>query len=240
LSCHDHEGDWEGVTVELALINRNVLPDPYGLNNVTPTAVVYEAHGHRARWQWDDVDLGADPDSYATHPVVYSAAGSHASYPAGCRSRCTQTLSNHGTPDGTFNGAKEWPFNARDRCETSQRDPDTQALVGPCLLGLPSTRDGRLGVLWNAYPGVWGGASCTWVGKVCSLVDGPKTPSRQDRFRAPWSLGKDATLGDPRKLVRYRSRYGKPIEGDTPRWPPPRWPPPEGDPQPATPALRGP
>lgn len=233
LSCHDHEGDWEGVTVELELINENVLPDPYGLNNVIPRAVVYEAHGHRARWLWEDVDLGADPDSYATHPVVYSAAGSHASYPAGCRSGCSQTLSNHSTPDGTFDGGTDWPYNDRTKCETSQRDPSTQALVGPCLLALPSTRDGRLGVLWNAFPGVWGAASCTWVGKACSLVDGPKTPSRQDRFITPWSSSK----GNTRRLARYRRNYGKPIEADAPRWPPDPWPPPAGAPQPATPEI---
>jgi hypothetical protein len=237
LSCHDHEGDWEGVTVALELINPNVLPDPYGLNNVIPKNVVYEAHGNRARWKWEDVDLGADPDSYATHPVVYSAAGSHASYPAGCKADCTQSLSNHATPDGTFDGGKAWPYNGRDTCETSQEDPETQALLGPCLLGLPSTRDGRLGVLWNAFPGQWGGASCTWIGKVCSLVPGPDTPSRQGRFKAPWAVSKKSTLGVRKKLARYRDAYGAPVEADEPRWPPPRWPPPDGAPQPATPEL---
>jgi hypothetical protein len=141
--------------------------------------------------------------------VVYVAAGSHASYPAGCRrDECDQRLANRGLGDGGFDGAAPWPFNDPARCARDQLAPDATSL-GPCLIALPSTRDGELGVLWNAFPGAWGKATCTRVGKVCGQVDGPRSPGSQGRFRNPWS----AARGSTRVLQRVRRAYGRPASG---------------------------
>ncbi|RZS32389.1 hypothetical protein EV193_11222 [Herbihabitans rhizosphaerae] len=58
----DHEGDWERVAVLLD-----------GDNN--PTDVVYFGHGGKCRTTWSQAPKEGD------HPVVYSAKGTHASYP---------------------------------------------------------------------------------------------------------------------------------------------------------------
>ncbi|HEX2087512.1 MAG TPA: hypothetical protein VHF89_17645 [Solirubrobacteraceae bacterium] len=229
LSCHDHEGDWEGVTVELRVLDPSELVDEYALRNVEPVAVVYAAHSARVRWRWEDVELAADRGARATHPVVYVAAGSHAAYPARCRqSDCTQELAGTGIPEGGFDGGQPWPPNDAATCSPRAK-PDERVAPPPCLVALPATRDGALGLLWNAFPGRWGRARCTVLAKVCSQVDGPRSPSRQTRFRDPSS----ATEGDVALLRARRQEEGMQVGMDVPRWPPP-----EGEPVGATPALR--
>lgn len=58
----DHEGDWENVVVHLDADEQ-------------PTEVAYYAHGGASVYPWDGIG------HEGTHPVVYSARGSHASYP---------------------------------------------------------------------------------------------------------------------------------------------------------------
>ena len=231
LSCHDHEGDWEGVTVVLRFRAGQTRPDPYGLDNLEPEAVHYEAHGHPIRWAWEDVELAADPGRYATHPVVYVAAGSHASYPARCRpDECTQQLAGSGLGEGGFDGGEPWRLNAAADCAREQPAGDG-ARIAPCLVALPATRDGRLGVLWNAFPGRWGKASCTLLAKVCAQVDGPQSPSLQARFRLP-SRAAAGPVGDLR--ARRRADGQRTPAGVR------RWPPGDGEPVPATPRLPAP
>ncbi|MBJ7470943.1 MAG: hypothetical protein JHD16_06550 [Solirubrobacteraceae bacterium] len=62
-----HEGDWERIVVRL---------DDRG----QPAHVAYHAHGGYRTLQWDDVPR---VDDHPTRPVVFSARGSHASYPTG-------------------------------------------------------------------------------------------------------------------------------------------------------------
>ena len=68
-----HHGDWEGITLFLR-------PGPDGYS---PLGAAYAAHDI-GRWRrWQDVQrVGADgmPDDAGTHPLVYMARGSHASY----------------------------------------------------------------------------------------------------------------------------------------------------------------
>lgn len=59
----DHDGDWENVTVHLDAEDE-------------PSEVAYYAHGIAHVYSW--AELGRE----GTHPVVFSARGSHASYPA--------------------------------------------------------------------------------------------------------------------------------------------------------------
>ncbi len=63
-----HEGDWERITVYLD------ASDPGG---TPPAAVAFYRHSTNTFRAWDDVEKDA-----STHPVVYSAIGSHASLPS--------------------------------------------------------------------------------------------------------------------------------------------------------------
>lgn len=60
----NHEGDWENITVHLDDRGR-------------ATAVAYYAHGGPRVYSWSKVRKYKK----GTHPIVYSAIGSHASYP---------------------------------------------------------------------------------------------------------------------------------------------------------------
>ncbi len=65
-----HESDWEGITLkfEASSVEEALASEP--------VAVGYAQHVGGERAGWDDTKLERDGD----HPVVYSAAGSHASY----------------------------------------------------------------------------------------------------------------------------------------------------------------
>ncbi|MBN1887495.1 MAG: hypothetical protein JW850_05880 [Thermoflexales bacterium] len=66
---NDHEGDWEGLHVFFKLDgNRPLEP---------PAHVCYLGHHSRLTKPWDHPEV----EKVGTHPVVYVAAGSHASYP---------------------------------------------------------------------------------------------------------------------------------------------------------------
>jgi hypothetical protein len=67
---NDHEGDWEGFHVffKLDAANRPIEPPAY---------VCYLGHHSRITKPWDHPDL----EKVGTHPAIYVAAGSHASYP---------------------------------------------------------------------------------------------------------------------------------------------------------------
>lgn len=183
-TCFDHEGDWEGVTVTLRQTDElqesaRHAPEAWELESVS-----FASHKNLVAWGPEAVELaGAE----RTHPVVYVAQGSHASYPTRCSSACTQKLAGPGLPEGHFDGADEWTAN------------DTA-----CCLPLPVTPEHR-GALWNAFPGLWGMAACTAFVKVCSQSDGPKTPSAQARFSSP--VGRTFT-GQQAVLDRHRRRYG--------------------------------
>jgi len=169
LSCHDHEGDWEGVTVVLR----------HSRGRLRPLGALYDAHGRSVRWQWADIE------HEGSRPKVYVAAGSHASYPAPCRANeCDQRLSGTKVGDGGYDGeAPRWKYND-GACDGFWLQNE-QLTHGPCLVALPSRRDERRGVLWNAFAGRWGKARCAAIGRVCVQVNGPKSPSLQDRFRWP-------------------------------------------------------
>ena len=199
LTCYDHEGDWEGVTVTLEPRSALVTPpgDPYDPASFEPSAwkgesVSYDAHGRSIRWDWPRLD-GADVVVNGSHPLVFAAWGSHASYPLPCPGSCKQALAlKPGIPEGPFNG---------------RPDKDAVECAESCLRRLPSLRRQDPGspverledpVLWNAFPGRWGAAVCLDIALVCSQSDGPPTPSRQDRYRTPWRAS------EPSKAARKK------------------------------------
>ncbi len=66
---NDHEGDWEGFHVFFKLdAGRPIEP---------PSHVCFLGHDSRMTKEW----LHPDVERVGTHPVIYVAAGSHASYP---------------------------------------------------------------------------------------------------------------------------------------------------------------
>ena len=67
---NDHEGDWEGFHVFFKLDAGNRLIEP-------PAYVCYLGHHSRITKPWTHPDV----KKVGTHPVIYVAAGSHASYP---------------------------------------------------------------------------------------------------------------------------------------------------------------
>jgi len=68
---NDHEGDWEGFHVFFKL-------DAGGRPVEPPAYVCYLGHNSRLTKPWNHVDV---EKIGGTHPVIYAAAGSHASYP---------------------------------------------------------------------------------------------------------------------------------------------------------------
>jgi hypothetical protein len=186
LTCYDHEGDWEGVTVTLEPRSAETTPsgDPYNPASFDPRgwkarSVTYDAHGRGIRWPWRRLK-GTVALYDSTHPVVYAARGSHASYPLPCPKDCTQRLARTGLPEGRFDGNEE----TRIRCEDLCLKP-MPSLRRQTPFTRPVERD-EDPVLWNAFPGRWGAAVCLPLAQVCSQSDGPLTPSRQDRYRRPW------------------------------------------------------
>lgn len=190
LSCHDHEGDWEGVTVILE--RRDAGLEPVG--------AMYDAHGRPIRWDWQDLRV------VDGRPEVFVAVGSHASYPRPCtEDECDQGLAHADLGEGGFDGERQWEFNSDKACDAFWLGEGMRT-HGPCLHALPSMYDpllddpdtgrneGRRGVLWNAFPGRWGRARCTAIGRVCVQIDGPRPPSRQGRFTNPSDPDGDGKL----------------------------------------------
>jgi hypothetical protein len=67
-----HEGDWERIAVTLRIAGK----DQY-----VPAAVRYYIHDEYLDRAWSNVEMTSSGGEAATHPVVYSGSGSHASYP---------------------------------------------------------------------------------------------------------------------------------------------------------------
>ena len=68
-----HEGDWERVSI---LLRPGAEPGQY-----VPISVRYHYHDESRDVPWDAVDRVGTGSDAPTHPVAFSARGSHASYP---------------------------------------------------------------------------------------------------------------------------------------------------------------
>jgi len=170
-SCFDHEGDWEGMTVTLRIRGDRVHPE----------SVTYATHRELQPRSWESLQRSGSIQN-STHPAVYAAFGSHASYPSrchgsnaflgGCNQGEVKLFGVLDIPEGRHNGEKEWPLN-----------DDTACMDANCVVPLPVGPRGA--ALWNAFDGRWGEKECSLVGRFCVKTEGPLTPSTQARYNDP-------------------------------------------------------
>jgi hypothetical protein len=142
-----HESDWEGVqlvfdadTAEEALLTE-------------PVEVGYAQHEGGERGDWNDEKL----EKVGGHPVVYPAAGSHASYFS------DRLWLGRGASEGIG-------------CDDST-GPSTQVRLAAVVVPTaPPNADDRFA--WLTYEGLWGQ-------KEQAPNNGPTGPNTKDRWRAP-------------------------------------------------------
>ncbi|MGH2950997.1 MAG: hypothetical protein ACRDKX_03005 [Solirubrobacterales bacterium] len=118
-----HEGDWENIDV---VLNPELT---------RPLAVFFYGHGHPQRRAWEDVCKLVDEtedcrSSRAGHPIVYSALGSHASYP----------------------GAGETEVCAAAGCACDIREPERGWATWEAAAGVRPVQEEP----WYGFGGAWG------------------------------------------------------------------------------------
>jgi hypothetical protein len=191
-TCHDHQSDWEGVTVVL---------DP---SSPSPEAVHYSAHADASRYTWPALQAiwrrgftaGVARDrTSALRPLVFVARGTHASYPDACRDRCTKRFPPR--KEEPHDGGLDWP---------GARDAECVAL---CLTALPTFDQGRRPARWNAYNGRWGAARCELF-VFCSSTEPPTSPGNQRRYRRPWCAAREIVPTANGRAVRRNPAYTRP------------------------------
>jgi hypothetical protein len=142
-----HEGDWERISVLL----RRGKDDSHWL----PVSARFHTHDGHQDYPWSALDLvQAGADETATHPVVYSALGSHASYPRA------------GTYPQPFLAGDRTAFTVRDRATSCPECPEWRSWEQ--LVSAEAQP-------WYGYGGAWGaiGGEPFAKGKT-----GPLGPSR--------------------------------------------------------------
>ena len=190
VTCFDHQSDWEGVTVVLR------ARDPAG----RPVAVNYAQHDGGVRYTWPALQrlwelTGARRFAPAgdldVRPLVFSARGTHASYPIACgRASCPPNA----VPTLRNTGALQ---DARTTVAARGRAPPTRAAPGICVAQLPTRRDGAEPDGWNDWPGAWGTANCV-AGIFCASAQPPRSPGFHDRYRQPSCASTEVVFRDGR------------------------------------------
>jgi lysophospholipase L1-like esterase len=176
-TCFDHQSDWEGVTV---IVDAG---DPAG----SPEAVNYAEHDGSVRYSWPALQrlwqgtraTGlAPPGELDTRPLVFSARGTHASYPIACTHSCPRNAvpgirDTAALQDNPHDGNRAWSGITESGCAAT------------CVALLPTRRGGAEAEGWNAWPGEWGTANCV-MGMFCSSAHPPRSPGQQPRYQHPW------------------------------------------------------
>jgi hypothetical protein len=166
VNCSDHEGDWEGITVITTPSESPVI-----------LGAIYAAHRNRVL-----VDAGEMPLS-GGRPMVFVAAGTHASYPYRCGKDCKQYRRIAGTarlPETPHDGSVAWGGNDDVECQRSRCVQPLPEVGEPSDLALP------LAGGWAGWPGLWGETchrGCNWP----LLQGSPRSPGLQARFECPWA-----------------------------------------------------
>jgi len=136
-----HEGDWEHVTVRITPDGRNIL------------GVYFARHSKEGRWE--NFETTGDDTIGHTHPIVYSAIYSHASYPT------AKKQSRDGLPDDhTKDGGPYW------KCWEH-------------IINVGEKEGPLNGQLWLQFTGRWGGSR----GGGPFGQKSPETPSFKDSWK---------------------------------------------------------
>lgn len=144
----NHVADWEHISV--------VVDASPGAGQVQPVYVYYAAHNFGTPIPWANV-----PKTAETHPIAYSAYGSHGSYvSAGDHTYVNLAGGTVKLSDHTDDGGPQWNTWTNVDVIPYQTEPYTGAHV------------------WMNYKGRWGTSSsgCARVKKItgeCVLNDGP-------------------------------------------------------------------
>jgi hypothetical protein len=201
INCSDHEGDWEGVTV---ITTPSLKPLTLG--------AIYAAHRNRVLVEGDLLPLSGG------RPLVFVAAGTHASYPYRCRSSCRQYQRLADTvrlPEDPHDGGAAWGENDDARCERDTCVRPVPEVEPADDLALP------LAGAWAGWPGLWG-ESCHEGCNFPLLQGSPRSPGLQVRFECPWAvtdralpapdgsgLSRSERVGDAQRLfARCRAQRG--------------------------------
>jgi hypothetical protein len=182
ITCHNHESDWEGMTV---VIDRTT-------SKPRVTSVQYAEHDAvvsfpwpqlRAYWDASPTKVGKTTivgivervDKDHERPLAFIASGTHATYPKPCSkltsSKCTQFAS--GTGEDPHDGSLPWIGNYSNVCGNSS-----------CVHRLPTSEGGRQPALWNAFTGTWGDRHCALT-YYCDSASPPAAPGNQGRYKHP-------------------------------------------------------
>ncbi len=144
-----HEGDWEGMQITFA------AGSPASALSAEPDEIVLFQHSGGEHADWDDSKVQKE----GTHPVVYSAAGSHA----------------------TFYSAGLWLGNGQNGsgvgCDNTTRPLIT---VKPRAVLLPDHPVSRGPFAWLSYTGRWGQ-------REAGFNNGPAGPNTKVVWREPFT-----------------------------------------------------
>jgi len=155
-----HEGDWEGMQVVFE------SSDPRRALEEGPSEIGLFQHGGGEKAEWTDGKV----EKEGTHPVVYPAAGSHA----------------------TFYEAAVYVENGRKGSGVGCDDtsaPLRQLVVEP--IQVPTHPGPNSGFAWLTYEGRWG----EWEK---SFNNGPTGPNTKDRWLAPMTWMEEIRSTSPR------------------------------------------
>jgi hypothetical protein len=152
-----HESDWEGIQL---VFDADTAGEAL---HTEPTEVGYAQHEGGERADWDDEKL----EKVGDHPVVYPAAGSHASYFS------DRLWLGRGASEGVG-------------CDDSTGPSGQVQLAAVVVPSEPRTADGNLA--WLGYAGLWGE-------KERAPNNGPTGPNTKGRWLEPISWQDDLRGG---------------------------------------------
>jgi hypothetical protein len=158
-----HEGDWESITLFLRRQDDAWLP----------LGATYSAHENGARRHWEDVERLED-----THPVVYVASGSHASYFQHVPEGYSTELSGYIIGNLKFKLGFKFSTHKRDLvpqpgAQHPLRAPQVEVLPDP-LEVLSADHPARRHLKWMGFRGSWGARE---LGRL--IAGGPIGPAHK-------------------------------------------------------------
>ncbi|MGN6557893.1 MAG: hypothetical protein ACTHLH_07750 [Solirubrobacterales bacterium] len=172
VTCDNHQSDWEGMTVVLAMRG----------GEARPVAVQYAQHDGVVRYSWPMLQRLwarsravrkriAGIDDAESRPLAFSARGTHATYPRPCAD-CGQ-VKNWALGEEPHRGNLPWAGDYSGACGHLS-----------CLQLLPTRHQGSEPASWNAYENPWGELDCFLV-YYCDSGTPPRSPGQQGRYQHP-------------------------------------------------------